>query len=324
MDRVSLVLLVSILTFTMVGALGRVLAGGSKPSGRMIKRASAMAAATARARAGTAPVKGRRRQMLKTLRGQTKAQVKATQSIEAQIQQAGLKITPRNFIILSAGVGLGVLLLALSLKVKLLLALGLGFAAGFGLPRWVLGNLVKRRLKAFTEAFPDAIDIIVRGIRSGLPLNDCLKIIGHECPEPLAGEFRRLVETMSLGGTVEMALAQMSARIPTQELRFFTVVLSIQQKAGGNLGEALGNLSSVLRARKLMREKIKALSSEATASAFIIGSMPPAVIILISVTSPAYMSLMFTVPKGQLMLLGGLIWMSLGIFVMRRMINFQI
>jgi tight adherence protein B len=324
MDRVSLVLLVSILTFTMVGALGLVLAGGSKPSGRMIKRASAMAAATARARSGTAPVKGRRRQMLKTLRGQTKAQVKATQSIEAQIQQAGLKITPRNFIILSAGVGVGMLLLALSLKVKLLLALGLGFAAGYGLPRWVLGNLVKRRLKAFTEAFPDAIDIIVRGIRSGLPLNDCLKIIGHECPEPLAGEFRRLVETMSLGGTVEMALGQMSARIPTQELRFFTVVLSIQQKAGGNLGEALGNLSSVLRARKLMREKIKALSSEATASAFIIGSMPPAVIILISVTSPAYMSLMFTVPKGQLMLLGGLIWMSLGIFVMRRMINFQI
>ena len=319
-----MILLVSVLTFMMVGALGLVLAGTSKPSGRMIKRASAMAAATARARAGTAPVKGRRRQMLKTLRGQTKAQVKATQSIEAQIQQAGLKITPMNFMVMSAAVGLGVFVLALSLKVKLFLALGLGFAAGFGLPRWVLGNLAKRRLKQFTEAFPDAIDIIVRGIRSGLPLNDCLKIIGHECPEPLAGEFRRLVETMSLGGTVEMALAKMSERIPTQELRFFTVVLSIQQKAGGNLGEALGNLSSVLRARKLMREKIKALSSEATASAFIIGSMPPAVIILISVTSPAYMSLMFTVPKGQLMLLGGLIWMSLGIFVMRRMINFQI
>lgn len=324
MESGRFVLLVSVLTFAMVGALGLVLAGTSKPSGRMIKRASAMAAATSRARAGTAPVKGRRRQMLKALRGQTKAQVKATQSIEAQIQQAGLKITPLNFILMGAGLGLTVLLLTLLLKVKLVLAVGLAFAAGFGLPRWVLGNLVKRRLKHFTEAFPDAIDIIVRGIRSGLPLNDCLKIIGHECPEPLAGEFRRLVETMSLGGTVDMALAKMSERIPTQELRFFTVVLSIQQKAGGNLGEALGNLSSVLRARKLMREKIKALSSEATASAFIIGSMPPAVIMLISVTSPAYMSLMFTVPKGQLMLLGGLMWMSLGIFVMRRMINFQI
>lgn len=324
MDSAPIVLLISILTFTMVGALGLVLVGGGKPSSRMIKRASAMAAATSLARAGTAPVKGRRRQMLKTLRGQTKAQVKATQSIEAQIQQAGLKITPRYFLIMSVGFGLGILVLSLLLKAKPILCLGFGFAAGFGLPRWVLGTLAKRRLKQFTEAFPDAIDIIVRGIRSGLPLNDCLKIIGHECPEPLAGEFRRLVETMTLGGSVEMALAQMSARIPTQELRFFTVVLTIQQKAGGNLGEALGNLSSVLRARKLMREKIKALSSEATASAFIIGSMPPAVIILISVTSPAYMSLMFTVPKGQLMLLGGLIWMSLGIFVMRRMINFQI
>ncbi|HWW26743.1 MAG TPA: type II secretion system F family protein, partial [Caulobacter sp.] len=202
-------------------------------------------------------------------------------------------------------------------------AVGLAFAAGFGLPRWVVGMMAKARTQKFTSAFSDAIDIIVRGIKSGLPVHDCLKIIGKECPEPLAGEFRVLVENTGMGMSMDQALERMYERMPTNELRFFTIVLTIQAKTGGNLAEALGNLSAVLRGRKLMAEKIKALSAEAITSAFIIGSLPPGVIAMISVTAPAYMAPMFTDPRGKLMLMAAGFWMSLGIFVMRKMINFK-
>ena len=178
-------------------------------------------------------------------------------------------------------------------------------------------------MKKFTEAFSDAIDIIVRGIKSGLPVHDCLKIIGKECPEPLAGEFRRLVENVGMGMAMDQSLEKMYERMPTNELRFFAIVLAIQQKTGGNLAEALNNLSVVLRGRKLMREKIKALSSEAIASSFIIGSLPPGVVTMISVTSPKYMAPLFTDPRGHLLLMAAIFWMSLGIFVMRKMINFK-
>ena len=187
----------------------------------------------------------------------------------------------------------------------------------------MVGFLAKRRTKKFTEAFSDAIDVIVRGIKSGLPVHDCLKIIGRESPEPLGSEFVRLVENIGMGMSVDQALEQMFSRMPTPELRFFTIVMAIQQKTGGNLAEALNNLSQVLRSRKLMREKIKALSSEAVASSFIIGSLPPGVVLLIMVTSPSYMAIMYSDPRGHLIMMFGAFWMALGIFVMRKMINFK-
>ena len=150
-----------------------------------------------------------------------------------------------------------------------------------------------------------------------------LKIIARESPQPLAGEFQRLVENLAMGVTVEQGLEKMYERMPTSELRFFTIVLAIQSKTGGNLAEALANLSTVLRARKLMREKIKALSSEAIASASIIGAMPPGVMTMVMLTTPSYMMMMFTDKRGNVMLLFAVFWMSLGIFVMRRMINFK-
>ena len=185
------------------------------------------------------------------------------------------------------------------------------------------GHTGKQRTKKFIDAFADAIDIIVRGIKSGLPVHDCLKIIGKESPEPLAGEFRTLTENIAMGMPLDTALERLYERMPTAEVRFFAIVLNIQQKTGGNLAEALGNLSTVLRSRKLMAEKIKALSSEAVASSFIIGSLPPGVVILITVTTPSYMAPMFTDPRGHLMLLGAGFWMSMGILVMRKMINFK-
>jgi tight adherence protein B len=265
----------------------------------------------------------RRKQILQTLKENEKRQKQASLTVTARIQQAGLNITPRTFWIVSALIGAAVLLVFAVLVRQPLVGLGAAFAAGFGLPRWVLGFLGNRRIKKFTASFSDALDIIVRGIKSGLPVHDCLRIIGAETPEPLAGEFRSLTESIGMGVSIDQALEKMFERMPTSELRFFIIVLVIQQKTGGNLAEALSNLSAVLRARKLMREKIKALSSEAVTSAFIIGCLPPSVVVLICITAPQYMTKMFSDPRGHLMLLAAGIWMSLGIFTMRKMINFK-
>ncbi len=324
-----MMVLVGVLAFVTIAGLGFVFAGGDSASSRTTKRAQAIvsggspATRVRTARAAANSPEARRKQILKTLKDQDKQQKKALLSIGAKLQQAGLTFTPKQFWIASGVFGLVVGAIALPFAKSPLIALGLAFAAGMGLPRWIVGFLAKARIKKFTEAFSDAIDIIVRGIKSGLPVHDCLKIIGKECPEPLAGEFRRLVESVGMGAPMDQALEKMYERMPTNELRFFAIVLAIQQKTGGNLAEALNNLSVVLRGRKLMREKIKALSSEAIASSFIIGSLPPGVVTLISVTSPKYMAPMFTDPRGHLMLMGAVFWMSLGIFVMRKMINFK-
>ena len=183
--------------------------------------------------------------------------------------------------------------------------------------------MAKSRMKKFSSFFADAVDIIVRGVKTGLPVHDCLKIIARESPAPLGPEFQRLVEGLGVGLTMAQALDKMYERMPTPELKFFSIVMAIQQKTGGNLAEALGNLSTVLRSRKLMVEKIKALSSEAIASAGIIGSMPPIVMILVYFTTPSYMGKMFTDPRGQFMLIIAMLTMALGIFVMKKMIAFK-
>jgi tight adherence protein B len=322
-------LLAAFLGFVAVAGLGFVFVGGDSNQARTAKRTQAVIGRTesrdSRTRRNPANVQEqRRRQILKTLREEERKSKKARVTITARLQQAGLGDNVRGFWIASGVLAVVVLLAALFLRQPLIVALGLGFAAGLGLPRWVVGFLANRRIKKFTEAFPDALDIITRGIRSGLPVNDSLRVIGQEAPEPLAGEFKRMTENLSMGVAVDQALEIMFEHMPTAEVRFFAIVLAIQQKTGGNLAEALGNLSSVIRARKLMREKIKAMSGEAVASAFIIGSLPPGVVALISMTSPAYMMPMFTDPRGKLMLAAGIFWMAVGIFVMRRMINFKI
>jgi len=328
----TLAIVAAALAFIAVAGVGFAFAGGDGGNRKAAKRAHAIVqgrgaakdskAARAKAQAANDPG-ARRKQILKTLREQEKQAKKASVTLPARLRQAGLSITPSTFWIISGVLGVVVLGVTYVVKPNLLIALGLGFAAALGLPRWTIGFLGKRRTKKFTEAFSDAIDIIVRGIKSGLPVHDCLKIIARESPEPLAGEFKRLVENIGMGVTVDQALDKMYERMPTPELKFFAIVLAIQAKTGGNLAEALGNLSVVLRSRKLMREKIKALSAEAVTSAGIIGSLPPGVVGMISFTSPAYMSIMYTDPRGNMMLGGGLIWMCIGIFVMRKMINFK-
>jgi tight adherence protein B len=206
---------------------------------------------------------------------------------------------------------------------NLLAAGALSFAAGFGLPMWALKFLRKRRENKFLAAFPDAVDVIVRGIKSGLPLLDSLKIIAAEAPEPARSEFRAIVETQTIGMPLGEACAKLYDRMPLAEANFFGIVISIQQKAGGNLSEALGNLSRVLRDRKKMKAKIQAMSMEAKASGYIIGSLPVAVGLLVYITSPDYIELLWTTELGRIMMAGCAMWMSMGVFVMKKMINFD-
>jgi len=324
MDTLT-VILVGFMGFVVIAGLSFVFAGGGG-SGASTKRLQAAAGGKddkPRARTAADIAGGRRKQIMLTLKAAEKQERKAKLTTASRLRQAGLGVTARTFWIISGVFGVVVVLTAIVLHANLLVALGAGFALGLGLPRWVLGFLSKRRAKKFTEEFPNATDIIVRGIKSGLPVNDCLKIIGRESAEPLGAEFRQLVESSAMGVSLDQALEKMYERMPTSEVRFFAIVLSIQQKTGGNLAEALGNLSAVLRARKLMVERIKAMSGEAVASAIIIGALPPGVAGLIFFTAPKYMMPLFTDPRGHLMLIGAGIWMGTGIFMMKRMINFK-
>ena len=321
-----LTLLIAVLGFVVIAGVGFALAGGSgSADAKTLKRAQAIVGGDAREsrRRPVAAQDQRRKQILKTLRDQDRQQKKATLSLSARLQQAGLGISVQTFWVISVVVGVLVFGVAIILKPSPLIALGLAFASGLGLPRWVVGFIANRRIKKFTSDFPDAMDIIVRGIRSGLPVHDSLRVIAQESSEPMASQFNRLVESLSMGASVDQALEKMHENMPTPEVRFFSIVLAIQQKTGGNLAEALANLSTVIRARKLMREKAKALSGEAVASAAIIGSLPPVVATLISITAPDYMRPLFTDPRGHLMLMAGAFWMTIGVLSMRKMINFK-
>jgi tight adherence protein B len=190
-------------------------------------------------------------------------------------------------------------------------------------PLWLLKFLKKRREAKFLAGFPDAVDIIVRGIKAGLPLLDSLRIITTDAPEPLKSEFRAILETQTVGIPIGDACGKLYERIPVPEANFFGIVISIQQRAGGNLSEALGNLSRVLRDRKKMKNKIQAMSMEAKASASIIACLPPAVAGLVYLTSPQYIELLWTHPTGRMMLMMCAAWMFIGVLVMRKMINFD-
>lgn len=267
--------------------------------------------------------KTRREQIEETLRDLESKQQNRTLTLQQRIQQAGLKWSNRQYFIISAGMGVTAFALVVFTGLGMLAAIGFGFAAGFGLPYWMLGFLKKRREKKFLNTFPDAVDVIVRGIKAGLPLLDSLKMVANEGQEPVKSEFRAIIETQAIGMPLGEACQKLYENMPLPEANFFGIVISIQTKAGGNLSEALGNLSKVLRDRKKMKAKIQAMSMEAKASAGIIGSLPPAVMGIVYITSPSYIELLWTHPTGQLMLLGSACWMFLGCMVMRKMINFD-
>ncbi|HTK94620.1 MAG TPA: type II secretion system F family protein [Terriglobales bacterium] len=300
-------------------------AGGG---GVAAKRIDAIAKPTASGRSAKAPADAALKRknvqaMLKEIESKSAEQKKKI-TMRQRLEQAGFpNVQPRTFYLISAAAALVVGVMCLLTRQSLLVTVLVAFAIGLGLPRWVLSFLKARREKAFTNEFANAIDVIVRSVKSGLPTNEALRIVAREVPDPCGMEFNRLCEGLKVGVTLEQGVKKMYESMPTAEVAFFGIVMTIQQKSGGNLSEALGNLSAVLRDRKRLLGKIKAMSSEAKASAMIIGSLPPGVMGIVYVTTPDYISLLFTEHMGNLMLAGCAIWMGLGIFVMRKMINFK-
>ncbi len=297
------------------------LSGERKAEGR---RASVAKAEPVAARQTQKEQRSRREQVEGTLKEvEARRQKDSKVTLSARLTRAGLDWEPRKFMIVSGILAVAAFAAAMFAGGGLLGGVGMAFAAGFGLPRWMLSFLKKRREKAFLRNLPDAVDVIVRGIKAGLPLFESLKVVAADLPEPVRSEFLAIIETQAIGMPLGEACARLFERMPVPEANFFGIVIAIQQKSGGNLSEALGNLSKVLRDRKKMAEKIQAMSMEAKASAGIIGSLPPIVMLLVYMTTPDYISLLWTHPTGQLMLVGCLVWMSIGILVMKKMINFD-
>jgi tight adherence protein B len=288
------------------------------------KRVANVAKAEPIARVARGQPKSRRDSIEATLKEfEERHKHNARPPLAVRIARAGLSWSKQQFLMISAGIGAVMFAGGLLVDGGIYLAATLGFVGGLGLPRWLLSFLRKRRENKFLDAFPDAVDIIVRGVKAGLPLLDCLKMITAEAPEPVKSEFRAIIETQAIGMPLGDACSKLYEHMPVPEANFFGIVVAIQQRSGGNLAEALGNLSRVLRDRKKMKAKIRAMSQEAKASAAIIGALPIAVMLLVYITSPQYIALLWTEPLGRVMLAASAGWMSMGVLVMKKMINFD-
>jgi tight adherence protein B len=260
---------------------------------------------------------------LKEMENRQKEKEKLT--LRLRIERAGLDITPQAFWIASGVSGLlvGVLMFFALPGTHPIVAVAGAFAGAFGLPRFVVAQMAKRRQAKFVAEFANSIDVIVRGVKSGLPLNECLGIIGRESPSPIREEFQEIVEQQRIGIPLADCFERMMARMPLPEVKFFAIVIGIQQQAGGNLSEALGNLSGVLRDRRRLQAKVKALSAEAKASAAVLGALPFIVMAMVYITTPNYIAILWTTKMGQFLLLVAGAWMTVGLLVMRKMINFK-
>ncbi|HEY4162793.1 MAG TPA: type II secretion system F family protein [Dongiaceae bacterium] len=285
---------------------------------------AAIALAGAGRKGGVAEGAKRKKQIQDRLKAAEETQQKRRGSrLRERLIWAGLKIGPKQFILYACICGAVVTGLGWVAGLPLFV-LPAAAAVGFvGIPKLILSRLIKRRLKKFVAAFPDAIDIIVRGVRSGLTVGECLNIIAQESPDPVGPEMGMVNEAIKLGQTMGDAMQRMSDRIPSPEFRYFTIVLGTQQTTGGNLAETLAKLSDVLRQRKKMRDKVSAMSSEAKASASIIGSLPLLVMAALSFLAFDYVSLLFTTKTGNFLLFIGAATMTMGVLVMRKMINFD-
>jgi len=266
----------------------------------------------------------RREQVAKTLSEiEAKAKGATKASVELKLARAGLAWTKRTFYMVSA-VCAGVLgLLLFVITESPFVGAAAAFAGGFGLPAWLLRRLRLKRIAKFNKELPNAVDVVVRGIRTGIPVGDCFRMVSREAEEPVRSEFRTVVETQALGLSLGEAVSRLFERVPTAEVNFFAIVINIQQQSGGNLSEALNNLSVVLRDRAKMRGKVQAMSMEAKASASIIACLPFGVAGITTLTSPDYISLLWTTDIGKIALVGAAIWMSIGIFTIKKMIAFD-
>lgn len=322
-------LIVGALAFVAIGGVAFVFAGGNQTPAANKKRVKAVAASVKTDRrkqvadAATLKRKQSTQDQLKQLTMTEKEARKRRVSIKGKLEQAGINMPVTTYWMIAAGVGLMLALGGFIVQKGWPGAAGGFFVGTFGLPIWFLGMQVGARQKKFQLQLADAIDVIVRGVKSGLPLNQCLRIIAADSPEPLKSEFQSLVDNTAMGVPLDAAMQKLYDRMPLPEVNFFAIVLVIQQKTGGNLSESLGNLSAVLRARKMMKEKVKALISEAQASAMIIGALPFIVMIMVYLIKPDYIMTLFIDPRGNLVLMGAAVMMSAGVFIMHKMVNFK-
>ncbi|MCP5368600.1 MAG: type II secretion system F family protein [Hyphomicrobiales bacterium] len=245
--------------------------------------------------------------------------------LRERIERAGLKLSIGGYMMLSLVI-LGVVFAGTGLvaSLPLLMAGFIALACAVTLPHWMLGHMGRRRINKFNALFPDAIDLIVRGLRSGLPVSESIAAVGREMPDPIGQEFRRVSDGVRFGQTLEQVLWNVAKRLDTPEFKFFVISLSVQQETGGNLAETLANLADILRKRRQMRLKIRAISSEARASAYILGSLPLIMFALLYLINPDYESILFLDPRGRMVAGGGLLTMGMGVFVMSRMVRFEI
>jgi tight adherence protein B len=241
-----------------------------------------------------------------------------------RLEMTGKDISLGKYAIVCVGITIAVLAAVLIKGAPILLGLLLGLLLDVGLPHFVIGKMIQRRVKKFTSNFPDAIELMVRGLRSGLPITETLGIVGSEIPGPVGIEFRMVADKMKIGRTMEAALQDTSDRLGTPEFQFFVITLAIQRETGGNLAETLSNLADVLRKRAQMRLKIRAMSSESKASAYIVGSLPFIVFGLVWMINPRYMHGFFTDERLMVAGLGGMVWMGIGGLIMAKMVNFEI
>ena len=297
---------------------------GERHAEKRMETVSKSDRAAAKTTTRAAPKLRRDSQLEDTLKElETRRKKQKNPPLSVRIEQAGLTWSKQQFLIGSGVIGVLVFAVVFVSGGGLPAAAGAAFCGALGLPRWLLSYLKKRRHDKFLQHFPDAVDIIVRGIKAGLPLLDSMRVIVADAPEPIKTEFRAIIDTQAIGLPLGEACIKLYERIPLPEANFFGIVVAIQQKSGGNLSEALGNLSRVLRDRKKMKAKIKAMSMEAKASAGIIGSLPILVMGIVYITSPDYIELLWTTPTGRMLLAGSAVWMAVGIFSMKKMINFD-
>jgi tight adherence protein B len=316
----------------MAGLVGAVFLGFSAMRGPSVAKAQARRLETLRERHSKSNEVATQAQLKRLLATRTQNRMDGLAQrfipkpalLKARLQQTGKTWSLGQYALTSLGLIIVVTLLLAMRGMPMLLAVLVGLFVGVGIPHYIVGKLIKRRVAKFNSRFPDALELMVRGLRSGLPISETMGIVADEVPGPIQDEFRSVSDKMKIGRTMEAALQEAADRMGTAEFQFFVITLAIQRETGGNLAETLANLADVLRKRAQMKLKIKAMSSESKASAWIVGSLPFIVFTLIWFINPEYIQKFFVDQRLIITGLGGLLWMGIGVFIMAKMVDFEI
>lgn len=314
--------LVALVIIIAIGVLTGAFSSGSKETRLKLEKLKARFTDTPQHLMGKTSI--RRTQTSDGFLGVIDGLVPRRDELSRRLERAGLQTDLGKFALIVGGLCIVMVLVMLGMGLPAFMSVMVGIMLGIGLPTMFINMRIKGRLAKFTSQFPDAIDMMVRGLKSGLPVGECIANVGREVPAPTGVEFAQITDQLRLGTTLEETLWETSERLDTPDFKFFVISLSVQRETGGNLGETLANLSTILRQRQAMKLKVKALSSEAKASAWIVGMLPFIMLGLIMMLNPDYGIVLFTEPQAIVALVGATIWMAIGVFVMARMTAFEV